>query len=74
MTPLILDIEEDQEDTEQHGEDDADHHQEPTVHPAASPQVLTFHTQHVWKSSQYLLPLIFPFSVGVTPSDTILYW
>jgi hypothetical protein len=34
MAPLILDIEEDKEDTDYHGDDDADNHDEAIVNPA----------------------------------------
>ena len=42
MAPLILNIEEDQEHTDNHGDDDADHHHQATVHPAAHPQIVRF--------------------------------
>ena len=35
MAPLILDIEEDKEDTNHHGDNDADNNNETTIHPAA---------------------------------------
>ena len=35
MAPLILDIEEDEEDADHHGGNDADHHHQTTVHPPA---------------------------------------
>ena len=38
--PLILDIEEDKEDTDHHGDDDGDNHKQATVHPATGPQAL----------------------------------
>ena len=47
MAPLILDIEEDKEDTDHHGDDDGDNHQQTTVHPAAEPQVVRSHAQHL---------------------------
>ena len=47
MAPLILNIEEDQEHTDHHGEDDADHHHQATVHPAAHPQIVRFGGEHL---------------------------
>ena len=47
MAPLILNIEEDQEHTDHHGEDDADHHHKATVHPAAHPQIVRFGGGHL---------------------------
>ena len=46
MAPLILDIEKNEEYTDHHGDNDADHHQETTVHPAASTQVVRFLVKH----------------------------
>ena len=46
MAPLILDIEEDKEDTDHHGDDDADNHKQATVHPAAGPQGVRFGFEH----------------------------
>ena len=46
MAPLILDIEEDEEDTDHHGDDDADNHQQATVHPAAGPQGVRLPPRH----------------------------
>ena len=43
LTPLVLHIEEDEEDTDHHGEDDADHHQETAVkQPAENASMVTF--------------------------------
>ena len=46
MTPFILHIEEDHEDTDHHGEDDADNHHEATVHPHTCLQTHRFSHQH----------------------------
>ena len=46
MTPLILDIEEDKEDTDHHGDDDADNHNEATVNPATGCEVARLPSRH----------------------------
>ena len=45
MAPLILDIEEDKEDTDDHGDDDADNNQT-TVHPATGSEIVRFSCVH----------------------------
>ena len=40
MAPLVLDIEENKEDADDHGDDDADHDYQATIHPATCPQVI----------------------------------
>ena len=47
MAPLILDIEEDKEDTDHHGDDDADNHDEATVNPAAGWEVARLPSRHI---------------------------
>ena len=59
MAPLILDIEEDEEDTDHHGDNDADHHHQTTVHPPACSQVVRFGGIHLPSSSSvFVLPLL----------------
>ena len=40
MAPFVLNIEEDEEDTDDHGYDDADDDHQATVHPATCPQII----------------------------------
>ena len=47
MAPLILNLEEDQEHTDHHGDYDTDHHHQATVHPAAHPKIVRFGGEHL---------------------------
>ena len=46
MAPLILDIEEDKEDSDHHGYDDADNHHQAAIQPTACPQIVRFVGKH----------------------------
>ena len=46
MAPLILDIEEDKEDTDDHGDDDADNNNQTAVHPATGSEIVRFSCVH----------------------------
>ena len=53
LTPLVLHIEEDEEDTDHHGEDDADHHHQTTVHPHTGAHPPRFSPWHFLKQSNF---------------------
>jgi hypothetical protein len=42
MAPLILDIEEDKEDTDHHGDNDTDNKNQTAVHPTAGSEIVRF--------------------------------
>ena len=52
MAPLILDIEEDKEDTNQHGDNDEDNNHETTIHPATGSEIVRFDATLHGKSLQ----------------------
>ena len=68
MAPLILDIKEDEEDTDHHGDDDADNHEQATVHPAAVPQGVRFSFEHFVFS--FTLPAVITVYGVCPPSGT----
>jgi hypothetical protein len=57
MAPLILDIEEDKEDTDHHADNYAHNNYETTIHPATSSEIVRFDATHPGKS--LLLVLVF---------------
>ena len=47
MAPLVLDIEEDKEDADHHGDDDADNNHQTTIQPAAGSQIVRLIGKHL---------------------------